>query len=112
VNVDALEESDFRRSNPRFSKESARANQRIVDVVRGVAQESGATPAQVALAWVLSRGSDVVPIPGTKRVHYLEENARALDLRLSEGQLDELDGLHEQTAGERYAPEMMKLVDR
>jgi aryl-alcohol dehydrogenase-like predicted oxidoreductase len=112
VNVDVLEENDFRRSNPRFSKESARANQRIVDVVRGVAQESGATPAQVALAWVLSRGSDVVPIPGTKRVHYLEENARALDLRLSEGQLDELDGLHEQTAGERYAPEMMKLVDR
>jgi aryl-alcohol dehydrogenase-like predicted oxidoreductase len=111
VNVDALEESDFRRSNPRFSKESARANQRIVDVVRDVAQQSGATPAQVALAWVLSRGSDVVPIPGTKRVRYLEENVDALSLKLGEAQLAALDGLHEQTAGERYAPEMMKLVE-
>jgi aryl-alcohol dehydrogenase-like predicted oxidoreductase len=111
VNVDALEDSDFRRSNPRFSKESARANERIVDVVRDVAQQSGATPAQVALAWVLSRGSDVVPIPGTKRVRYLEENVGALSLKLSEAQLAALDGLHEQTAGERYAPEMMKLVE-
>jgi len=111
VNVDALEDSDFRRSNPRFSKESARANQRIVDVVRDVAQQSGATPAQVALAWVLSRGSDVVPIPGTKRVRYLEENVGALSVTLGEAQLADLDGLHEQTAGERYAPEMMKLVE-
>jgi aryl-alcohol dehydrogenase-like predicted oxidoreductase len=111
VNVDALEDSDFRRSNPRFSKESARANQRIVDVVRDVAQQSGATPAQVALAWVLSRGSDVVPIPGTKRVRYLEENVGALSVTLGEAQLAALDGLHEQTAGERYAPEMMKLVE-
>jgi aryl-alcohol dehydrogenase-like predicted oxidoreductase len=111
VNVDALEESDFRRSNPRFSKESARANQRIVDVVRDVAQQSGATPAQVALAWVLSRGSDVVPIPGTKRVRYLEENVGALSVTLGDAQLAALDGLHEQTAGERYAPEMMKLVE-
>src|SRR5580700_245312 len=107
VNVDALEDSDFRRSNPRFSKESARANERIVDVVRDVAQQSGATPAQVALAWVLSRGSDVVPIPGTKRVRYLEENVGALSVTLGEAQLAALDGLHEQTAGERYAPEMM-----
>jgi len=112
VNVDALEESDFRRSNPRFSKESARANQRIVDVVRDVAQQCGATPAQVALAWVLSRGSDVVPIPGTKRVRYLEENVGALSLKLGEAQLAALDGLHEQTTGERYAPEMMKLVEQ
>jgi aryl-alcohol dehydrogenase-like predicted oxidoreductase len=112
VNVDALEESDFRRWNPRFSKESARANQRIVDVVRDVAQQSGATPAQVALAWVLSRGRDVVPIPGTKRVRYLEENVAALSLKLGEAQLAALDGLHEQTAGERYAPEMMKLVEQ
>ncbi len=111
VNVDALEDSDFRRSNPRFSKESARANQRIVDVVRDVAQQSGATPAQVALAWVLSRGSDVVPIPGTKRVRYLEENAGALSVTLGDAQLAALDRLHEQTAGERYTPEMMKLVE-
>jgi aryl-alcohol dehydrogenase-like predicted oxidoreductase len=112
VNVEKLEENDFRRSNPRFSHESARANQRIVDAVRDVAQQCGATPAQVALAWVLSRGDDVVPIPGTKRVRYLEENLGALELRLTEEQIAVLDGLHEHTAGERYAPEMMKLIDR
>ena len=105
VNVDKLEENDFRRSNPRFSKENARANQRIVEEVRGVAEQCGATPAQIALAWVLSRGSDVAPIPGTKRVRYLEENVRALDVRLTEQQLAKLDGLAAQTAGERYAPE-------
>jgi aryl-alcohol dehydrogenase-like predicted oxidoreductase len=112
VNVERLEADDWRRTNPRFSKESAQANQRIVDAVRGVAKELGATPAQVALAWVLSRGSDVVPIPGTKRVHYLEENIGALNLRLTEEQLAALDRLHEQTAGDRYTPEMMKLVER
>ena len=112
VNVDALAENDFRRTNPRFSKESARTNARIVDLVREVAAECAATPAQVALAWVLSRGSDVVPIPGTKRVRYLEENAGALDLRLTEQQLARLDGIAAQTAGERYTPEMMKLVER
>ncbi len=111
VKVDSLEENDFRRSNPRFSKENARANERIVEAVRGVAAQCGATAAQVALAWVLSRGDDVVPIPGTKRVRYLEENVGALDLRLTDEQLAVLDGLHEQTAGERYAPEMMKLVE-
>lgn len=110
VNVHALGENDFRRSNPRFSKESAGINQRIVELVREVANECAATPAQVALAWVLSRGSDVVPIPGTKRVRYLEENAGALDLRLTEQQLARLDGIAAQTAGERYTPEMMKLI--
>jgi aryl-alcohol dehydrogenase-like predicted oxidoreductase len=112
VNVDVLGENDFRRTNPRFSKESAVSNQRIVDLVREVAAESSATPAQVALAWVLSRGSDVVPIPGTKRVRYLEENLGALELRLTEDQLVRLDGIASQTAGERYTPEMMKLVER
>jgi aryl-alcohol dehydrogenase-like predicted oxidoreductase len=112
VNVDALGENDFRRTNPRFSKESARVNARIVDLVREVAQECAATPAQVALAWVLSRGTDVVPIPGTKRVRYLEENAGALDLALTEQQLARLDELAAYTAGERYTPEMMKLVER
>lgn len=111
VNVDALEPNDFRRSNPRFSKESVAANERIVEVVRDVARECSATPAQVALAWVLSRGSDVVPIPGTKRVCYLEENTGALDVRLTADQLARLDELASQTAGARYTPEMMKLVE-
>jgi len=112
VNVETLAENDFRRTNPRFSKESARSNQQIVDAVREVASELKATPAQVALAWVLSRGDDVVPIPGTKRVRYLEENVEALDLHLTVEQLAALDRLHERTAGSRYAPEMMKLIDQ
>jgi aryl-alcohol dehydrogenase-like predicted oxidoreductase len=112
VDVESLEENDFRRSNPRFSKENARANRRIVEAVRVVARELGATPAQVALAWVLSRGDDVVPIPGTKRVRYLEENLGALDVRLRAEQLEALDGLHHHTAGDRYTPEMMRLVEQ
>ncbi len=76
-------EDDFRRGNPRFQGENFTANLRIVDEVRAVAGEAGATPAQVALAWVLAAGDDVVPIPGTKRVRYLEENVGALDVRLT-----------------------------
>jgi aryl-alcohol dehydrogenase-like predicted oxidoreductase len=111
VNVETLGEDDFRRTNPRFSKEAAQANQRIVDAVREVAEQCNATPAQVALAWVLSRASDVVPIPGTKRRRYLEENAGAFDVHLTPEQLAALERLHEQTAGERYTPEMMSLVE-
>ncbi len=111
VNVEKLGEDDWRRTNPRFSKEAAQANQRIVDAVRAVAEQCNATPAQVALAWVLSRGHDVVPIPGTKRRRYLEENAGAFDVHLTTDQLAALEGLHEQTAGERYTPEMMSLVE-
>ncbi|MBV9719432.1 MAG: aldo/keto reductase [Candidatus Eremiobacteraeota bacterium] len=112
LNVNALEPNDFRRSNPRFTGENGRRNERLVEVVRDVARELDGTPAQVALAWVLSRGNDVVPIPGTKRVRYLEENCGALALRLSEEQLTRLDALAAQTSGERYTPEMMKLVEQ
>ncbi len=112
VDVASLSQNDFRKTNPRFSEENARANEALVAVVREVAQQCGATPAQVALAWVLSRGDDVVPIPGTKRVRYVEENVGAVDLKFTPEQLAQLDGLASQTAGERYTPEMMKLVER
>ncbi len=112
IKVHALEENDARRNHPRFSAENAAKNERIVEVVRTVALECGATPAQVALAWVLSRGDDVVPIPGTKRVRYLEENVRALDVNLTADQIARLEGLASLTAGERYAPEMLKLVEQ
>jgi aryl-alcohol dehydrogenase-like predicted oxidoreductase len=112
IKVHALEEHDARRRHPRFSEENAQKNERIVEVVRAVARECGATPAQVALAWVLSRGSDVVPIPGTKRVRYLEENVRALDVHLTDEQVARLEGLASMTAGERYTPEMMALVEQ
>jgi len=111
LNLGELAENDFRRTNPRFSEENARANQRIVEVVASVASEAAATPAQVALAWVLSRGTDVVPIPGTKRVRYLEENLAALDVRLTPDQLERLDGLAAQTSGARYTPEMQRLIE-
>jgi len=112
LDVSGLAHDDFRKNHPRFSSHNAQANEAIVEVVREVAQECGATPAQVALAWVLSRGGDVVPIPGTKRVRYLEENVRALDLRLTPEQLERLEGLAARTAGDRYAPEMLKLIER
>jgi aryl-alcohol dehydrogenase-like predicted oxidoreductase len=112
LDLNGLAHDDFRKNHPRFSGNNARANQAIVEVVREVAKECGATPAQVALAWVLSRGGDVVPIPGTKRVRYLEENVRALDLRLAPEQLERLEGLAARTAGDRYAPEMLKLIER
>jgi aryl-alcohol dehydrogenase-like predicted oxidoreductase len=112
LDVDNLALNDFRRTNPRFSADNAKANEALVAVVREVAKECAATPAQVALAWVLSRGDDVVPIPGTKRVRYVEENARALDVALTPQQLQRLDSLAARAAGERYAPAMLKLIER
>ena len=84
---------DFRARNPRFTDEAMTANAALVDGVRAVAERLGATPAQVALAWVLAQGEQVVPIPGTKKVHYLEENAASPDVVLSAADLAELDAL-------------------
>ncbi|MFN8158233.1 MAG: aldo/keto reductase [Candidatus Nanopelagicales bacterium] len=88
-----FDEKDFRSGLPRFAPENLAANQAIVDAVRAVAERLGATPAQVALAWVLAQGEHVVPIPGTKRVERLEENAAAADLVLSADDLAELDAV-------------------
>jgi aryl-alcohol dehydrogenase-like predicted oxidoreductase len=96
---DQLDASDFRRDNPRFAGENLDRNLRIVDEVEVIANEVGATPAQVALAWLLAQGDDVVPIPGTKRV---ERNAAAADVDLSEDQLERLLALPA-PAGDRYA---------
>ena len=83
--------TDFRATNPRFTPEAIEANRGIVEVVRGVAERHRATPAQVAIAWVLGRGEHVIPIPGTKRLRYLEENLTASTLELSPEDLAELD---------------------
>jgi aryl-alcohol dehydrogenase-like predicted oxidoreductase len=91
---------DYRRMLPRWRAENLAANLQAVEVVGVVARGHGVTPAQVALAWVLARGEDVVPIPGTKRPQYLEENLGALDVRLTEDDLDRLDRLV--AAGDRY----------
>jgi aryl-alcohol dehydrogenase-like predicted oxidoreductase len=100
--VDDLDPDDFRRSNPRFEGENLRRNLRIVDEVRAVAAEADATPAQVALAWVLAQGDDLAPIPGTKRVSRLEENVAADALELTAGQLARLTAIAP-AAGDRYA---------
>jgi aryl-alcohol dehydrogenase-like predicted oxidoreductase len=100
--LDALEESDFRRSQPRLQGENLAANIAIVERIDELAQEHDATPAQIALAWVLAQGEDIVPIPGTKRRRYLEENVGALDVELSEDDLARLAAAG--TAhGDRYA---------
>ncbi|MET4581432.1 aryl-alcohol dehydrogenase-like predicted oxidoreductase [Conyzicola nivalis] len=100
--VDQLDESDFRRQNPRFEGENLEANIRIVEQVDAVANEIGAKPGQVALAWLLAQGDDIAPIPGTKRVSYLEENVAADAIELSPAQLATLDGLSA-PVGDRYA---------
>jgi aryl-alcohol dehydrogenase-like predicted oxidoreductase len=94
-------EGDFRRRNPRFQREALEQNQAIVERVRVIAEEAGATPAQVAIAWVLAQGENVIPIPGTKRLRYLEENVGAADVQLSASSLAGLDELPT-PAGTRY----------
>ena len=108
--IDDLAEDDFRRANPRFRDEHLAANLAIVDAVRAVADEKGCTPAQLALAWVLARGEDVVPIPGTKRARYVEQNAAALSVTLTATDLAALEERipADAASGERYTTEGMK----
>jgi aryl-alcohol dehydrogenase-like predicted oxidoreductase len=90
---DDLPQDDFRRGLPRFQRDSLRANLAIVGVIRQVADRAGAAPAQVALAWVLAQGQQVIPIPGTKTPRYLTENAAAADIKLTAADLAELDAV-------------------
>ncbi|MCW2569308.1 MAG: aldo/keto reductase [Mycobacterium sp.] len=105
--IDDLAENDFRRHNPRFQGENFAKNLQLVDRVREIAEEKGVTPSQLALAWVLHQGRDIVPIPGTKRVKYLEENAAAADVKLTPEDLARIDEAAPvgATSGERY-PDM------
>jgi aryl-alcohol dehydrogenase-like predicted oxidoreductase len=107
TSLDDLDESDFRRRNPRFQGENFARNLDLVSAVGEIAEEKDVTPSQLALAWALSRGDDVVPIPGTKRVRYLEENAEAVEIELSDDDLRRLEEAFPKgaTAGDRY-PDM------
>jgi aryl-alcohol dehydrogenase-like predicted oxidoreductase len=100
--MDQFGSDDFRASNPRFAKGALEQNLRIVDTVEAVAKEVGASPAQVALAWLLAQGEDIVPIPGTKRVARLEENAGAVAIKLTADQLARLSAI-QPPVGDRYA---------
>ena len=103
--MDDLEEGDFRRHNPRFTEDNLARNLQLVDRVTALARERGITAGQLALAWVMAQGDDVVAIPGTKRRRWLEENGAAAQVELSEGDLAELDEAlpSDAVSGDRYA---------
>jgi aryl-alcohol dehydrogenase-like predicted oxidoreductase len=106
-------DDDFRASAPRFQRENRERNLQLVERARKIADEAGCTPAQLALAWLLHQGDDVAPIPGTKRIRYLEENAAAAEVRLSAAQLATLSQTFAPgvTAGARYRPEAMRTIE-
>ena len=112
--ADTYPESDFRRRDPRFQPGNFEANMRAANEVRRVAGEKGAKPGQIALAWLLHKGKDVVPIPGTKRRSFLEENVEATGIRLSGAEMVRLEAAlgAAQVSGPRYGPQMMALIDR
>ncbi|KQS02212.1 aldo/keto reductase [Sphingomonas sp. Leaf357] len=109
-----LPEDDYRRNNPRFQGDAFAANLDLVAQIESMAQEKGCTPAQLALAWVLAQGEDIVPIPGTKRRKYLEDNLGALDVTLTEADLTRIDTVLPPGAatGTRYAAPQMAALNR
>lgn len=109
--VDDFADDDWRKTNPRFLAENFQKNLAIVDEVRKIGAEIGATPAQTALAWLLAQGNDIAPIPGTRRVSRVEENTAAAEVRLSAGQLARLNAL-EPAAGARYDDNNMSSIDQ
>jgi aryl-alcohol dehydrogenase-like predicted oxidoreductase len=108
---DELDEGDFRRNGPRFTGKNLEQNRAIVAKVEEIADEKGITPAQLALAWVLAQGEDVVPIPGTKRRTYLEQNAAAADVELTDADLERIDAELPEVSGERYDEAGMATVN-
>jgi len=108
-----FEDGDFRANLPRFAPDNAATNGALVDVVRSIAEAKGCTPAQIALAWLLGKGDDIVPIPGTKRIRYLEENATAASITLSAENLAALELAISllPVVGDRYTAEGMKGVN-
>ena len=106
-----LDEDDFRRYGPRFTGENLRENLKLAERVKELAAEKGITPGQLALAWVLSRGEQIVPIPGTKRRSYLEENLAAADVRLSAEESERIADAVPAAAGERYPEAAMHTVN-
>jgi aryl-alcohol dehydrogenase-like predicted oxidoreductase len=109
--LDQLDDSDFRKTNPRFVGENFERNQRLVDEVEAIAAELGVTPGQVALAWLLTKGDDIAPIPGTKHVPRVEENVAADGIELSPVQIDRLDALPP-AAGEHHNEQQMRMIER
>ncbi|WP_314452004.1 aldo/keto reductase [uncultured Microbacterium sp.] len=109
--VDDFPDDDWRKDNPRFIGENFRRNLALVDELRAIGAEIGATPAQTALAWILTRGNDIAPIPGTRRVERMEENTAADRVELSTGQIERLESL-QPAAGDRHNAANMASIDR
>jgi aryl-alcohol dehydrogenase-like predicted oxidoreductase len=110
--IDDLEADDYRRYSPRFQGENFDKNLALVDQISEIASQKGVTPSQLALAWVLNRGDDIVPIPGTKRRRYLEENVAATDIELTEEETEQIASALPEPSGMRYTEEMMRSVGR
>lgn len=112
--IDELEANDFRRTNPRFVGESFSINHHLVDQLRMMASVKSVTAAQLALAWVLAKSPNIIPIPGTRRRKYLEENAKSADIQLTSNEIEQLDDLfaQEAVAGKRYTEAGMKLINQ
>jgi len=104
--------SDFRNTVPRFNAENRKANQAVVDLVKRIADQKRATPAQVALAWCLAQKPWIVPIPGTTKLHRLDENLGALDVTLTAEDLREIDAASTLAKGARYSEGSQKMIDR
>ncbi len=111
TSTDELDEGDYRRYGPRFTGENLKRNLALAARVRELASERDITPGQLALAWVLHRGEQIVPIPGTKRVSYLEENLGAADVQLSEAEVEQIALAIPPAAGERYPEQVMRTVN-
>ncbi len=110
--IDDLDADDYRLASPRFQGDNFAKNLQLAEKIGELAQEKGVKPSQLALAWVLSRGENMVPIPGTKRRHYLEENIAALDVSLSEAEIAAIEAVFpfRVAAGDRYNTEMMRIL--
>jgi len=109
--IKELEENDYRRTVPRFQDENFEKNLEAVRDLGKIAEEKGVKTSQLALAWVLSRGEDIVPIPGTRRIQYLEENIRSLDIELTSEEMQRIDEISRQFAGERYNDRAMRMTN-
>jgi len=108
--MEELSADDFRRQVPRFHGDNLQKNLENIDIIRRIAESRHVTPAQISLAWVLSKGEDLIPIPGTKRLRYLEENIAAANVQLTQDEIDQLEVIH--PYGARYPEDSMKLVSR
>jgi aryl-alcohol dehydrogenase-like predicted oxidoreductase len=107
-----FEDSDFRAKNPRFQPEARRANRAFVDLLTSIGESKGATPAQIALAWLLAQKPWIVPIPGTTKPHRVEENIAAADIELTDNDLEAIEDARLEAQGHRYLPQQQALIDR